>query len=843
MPTPARPRASRRTRTSVRRALVAAVVVLLASLVLGTSASAATSVPAVRTTDDPALPPVVLVGVTGLRWDDVTTLTTPALWSMSREGSVGDVAARSVASRSCPADGWLAVSSGTRAADLPADDRTCRTLRDPGESGLVPGWDDYRQAADAESYGAHVGLLGDTVADAGVPVTGIGPGAAIALADSDGLPVGTHLARPDAAGALTRTVRDALAESRLVVVDAGVIRDPGYGTRARTTSEPPPEDADEDVVPGLSDPTAPDLPSPDAIVEPTRSAQAQTLDERIGAVVAGARSSGATVLVVSLADSSRPVLQLAAATGVAPNGEAYSESFLTSGSTRQKGLVVTVDVTPTLLDSIGLAGAAPALTGSAILPVAGPATATARVNALLDVQLHASWITRVSGGFSARLVLIQAALFVAAAVILTRKGRSDRRPLRPALRILRVASLALAAAPISAFLTALVPWWRADDPRMAFYWVVLGWVALLTVLALVGPWRRNLLGAAGFVAGVTVAVLVVDACTGSNLVIDTPMGAHRLLAARFYGMSNQAFALLTAGGLLLAVAIADPLLRRGHRRLATASVAALGLLLVVVDGTPGLGSDFGGPPALIVAFALLTVVVSGRRVSWRTVALVCAVGVLVVGGFAVLDWLRPPDERTHLGRFFATVLDGGLWDVLGRKLSANLRVLTSWRYLVLAVAGVALTWIVVAGARPRRGQLMGGGSPLAGLGHAVPLLRPAVAAIGAGLTVGFLINDSGIVVPATGIALAVPCLVAAAAQWRLGSPDGSTDGGTDGATGSAGGLRAGAEGPAGSTAGAASGAEGPRSEVGDDDTARDRRDERPGDPGDLAPHENAPTPT
>jgi hypothetical protein len=61
---------------------------------------------------------------------------------------------------------------------------------------------------------------------------------------------------------------------------------------------------------------------------------------------------------------------------------------------------------------------------------------------------------------------------------------------------------------------------------------------------------------------------------------------------------------------------------------------------------------------------------------------------------------------------------------------------------------------------------------MAGLRTAVPLLKPAVAAIGLALAVGFLINDSGIVVPATGIALAVPCLVAAAAQWRLGAPDG-----------------------------------------------------------------------
>ena len=81
---------------------------------------------------------------------------------------------------------------------------------------------------------------------------------------------------------------------------------------------------------------------------------------------------------------------------------------------------------------------------------------------------------------------------------------------------------------------------------------------------------------------------------------------------------------------------------------------------------------------------------------------------------------------------------------------------------------------MVVGGRPRRGQLMGQG-PLAGLTRAVPLLRPAVASIAAALTVGFLMNDSGIVVPATGIALAVPCLVAAAAQWRLGAWDGGLD--------------------------------------------------------------------
>ncbi|UZN02939.1 hypothetical protein [Cellulomonas sp. S1-8] len=741
------------------RALAAALLAALAVL-LGAPAQAL----------DPAVPepvpgPVVLVGVTGLRWDDVGSLTTPALWELSRAGSVGAVAARSVRGRACPADGWLAVSSGNRAADLVADDGTCRTLRDPGESGEVPGWDDYVAAATAESYGAQPGMLGDLLAATGTPATGIGPGAAVALATSDGLPVGTHLRVPDEQRALARAVRGAAGTSTLLVVDAGVIRDPGYATVPRAPSATPTAVPDTGL-PGLG--VGPDdLPGSEAIVEPTRAQQAVTVDAHIEAVLDGLAGYDATVLVVSLADSGRVALQLAVATGPRPLGEPFGQDQLTSGSTRQPGVVQVTDVTPTLLSLLMLDDEAPALPGAQIVPTPGAATGGARVARLLDVQQEATEITRVSGGFSTRLVLAQAVLFVAAAALLVARGRADRAPLRPALRALQVSALALGAAPVASFLVGVVPWWRADRPATAFWLVLLGWVALITAVALAGPWRRHVLGPAGVVAGVTVVTLALDAVTGSTLVVDSPMGAHRIMAARFYGMSNQAFALITAAGVLLAVVVADWHLRAGRRRLAVASVVAIGAVLVVVDGAPAWGADFGGPPAIILAFAMLAVAVSGRRVSWRLVLLVGAVGVAVVLGFAALDWMRPPAERTHLGRFLDTVIAGGLWDVVWRKLSVNLRVLGSWRYLVPAVGGVALTWLVLAGPRARRGGLMGAGSPLAGLQREVPLLRPAVAATGAALGVGFLINDSGIVVPATGIALAVPCLVAAAAQWRL----------------------------------------------------------------------------
>ena len=743
------------------RALTAALVTGLAVLV---------GAPAHAAEPDAAPGPVVLVGVTGLRWDDIGSLTTPALWGLSREGSVGTVTTRSVRSRACPADGWLAVSAGNRAADLPAEDGTCRTLRDPGESGQVPGWEDYRTAAAGESYRARLGLLGGELERSGTTATGIGPGAAIALADADGVPVGTHLRMPAQQRDLQRAVREAAATSQLVVVDAGVVRDPGWATAARPSTPTPTVAPGEEEDPGLGLGGTQELPGSESIVEPTRAQQAVTIDAHVDAVLDGLRGTDATVLVVSLADSGRVALQLAAATGPRPGGDAYGASLLTSGSTRQQGLVQTVDVTPTLLSLLGLPDV-PTIPGAQIVPTPGPATGGARVARVLDIQEEASAITRVHGAFSARMVLSQAALFLVAAVVLLLRGRTDRAPLRPALRALQVAALALGAAPVASFLAGTVPWWRADRPATAFWAVVVGWVAVVTAVALAGPWRRYVLGPAGVVAGVTVGVILVDAVTGSNLLVDSPLGAHRILAARFYGMSNQAFALALAAGVLVAVVVADALLRRGHRRAAVAAVAGIGLAIVVVNGSPSWGADFGGPPALLVAFAMLAVAVSGRRVSWRTVLIVCAVGGAVVLGFAYLDWLRPAADRTHVGRFLDTVIDGGLWDVVWRKLSVNLRVLTSWRYLVLAIGGVALVLLVLVGPRPRRGALMGEGSPLAGLQRAVPLLRPAVAATGVALTVGFLMNDSGIIVPAMGIAVAVPCLVAAAAQWRLDARD------------------------------------------------------------------------
>lgn len=765
---------ARRLRRVTRATRAIAAIALAGSVALGAATTAVAADDAAGDAAGTPAVPVVLIGITGVRWDDVQTLSTPALWDLSRTAGLGLVAARSVSTTSCPADGWLGVSAGARLADLDVPDGTCRTLRDPGESGLVPGWADYQAAAEEQPYGARPGLLGDAIAAGGVTATAIGPGAALALADAGGLPAATALPRPALPRELGTAVRAALQESSLVVVDAGSVRDPGNATRSRAATSSGESDGDAADLPGEEpshDPTGVDV-----IVEPTRAEQVRAIDARVEEVLRAARSADATVLVVSLADSGRARLQLAAAIGPAPDGGSYSGALLTSGSTRQDAVVQATDVTSTLLELLGLPQPA-AVGGAPIVPTAGPATATDRVALVQDIAVEARQVVRLSSSYLTRLVMAEAVLFIAAALLLGRRaarGRADRAPLRPALQGLKVVSLALGAAPVASYLAGVLPWWRAASPTWVFWLAVLAWMAVITAVALAGPWRRNLLGPAGVVAGVTVAVLLVDAVLGSPLFIDAPMGSHRIQAARFYGMGNQAYALVAAAGLVVATAVAQPLVNAGRRRLATGLVIAIGLVITVIDGAPGLGSDFGGPPGIILGFAVLATVVSGRRVRWKPLLLVAVVAGVVVMGFAWLDWLRPAGDRTHLGRFFETVMQGEIWDVVSRKVAVQFRVLTYWRYLVLALGGTVVTVLVLLGPWPWRRRVRGaagvletGDGPLSGLGRAVPLLGAGIAGIAVALGIGFAINDSGIVVPATGLAVAVPCLVAAAAQLRL----------------------------------------------------------------------------
>jgi hypothetical protein len=234
------------------------------------------------------------------------------------------------------------------------------------------------------------------------------------------------------------------------------------------------------------------------------------------------------------------------------------------------------------------------------------------------------------------------------------------------------------------------------------------------------------------------------------------MGLQPVIGGRFYGMGNTTFALFATATLLLCMAVGNHLITLGQRRNAAAAVTAIGIGAVIVDSSPGWGSDLGGPTALLPAVLFLVVTILQIKKTWRVYLAIGGGVTAFVAVLGVMDWLRPAESRSHLGRFVQTAIDGGAWDIIARKLAQNATLFFSNPLsllipIVLIVFGYILarpTWWAAA--------------PLRRPFEDIPLLRPGLISIMIMWVIGFALNDSGAAIPAVGATLACPLVIAMA---------------------------------------------------------------------------------
>ena len=274
---------------------------------------------------------------------------------------------------------------------------------------------------------------------------------------------------------------------------------------------------------------------------------------------------------------------------------------------------------------------------------------------------------------------------------------------------------------------------------------------------------------------------LVDAAAGAPLAFNNPLGMNAVVAGRFYGVSNTAFALV-AGVLVVVIAGIWEVLG-GGRRSALLVTALLGGAALLVDGAPQLGADVGGALTLVPTLAFLAAGLAGLRLSWRRWLAIGAATVLVVGGFAVVDLLRPGGP-THLGRFARQVADGSAAGVLGRKAYALVGPFVTKPVMAAALACAAVivaaalwwsrrqvrawrngtspyAWLTPAahGDIPRAGG-QESGSPTRGMSPSARWVTTALKSLGVLTLVAVLVNDSGVTMAGFILAAAAPALLA-----------------------------------------------------------------------------------
>lgn len=663
---------------------------------------------------------VVVIGVPGLRWSDINALDTPTMLRLTREGSAGTMTVRTVGSETCAIDGWLTLSAGQRSTLKHGNCALPPTPLRDGEAATVPGFDKIRADNADTPYGARVGLLGQTVRARRGCVLAVGPGAAIGGAD--------HTGRVDVyVPSIDRTGPDHWTRCPLSVVDVDDV------FRAFVTAG---VDANGRQMP---------------VSAKKRAAAARRADQRIAQVIA-LLPDDATVLIAGLSDAGG-VPHLHVAIG---HGGPYGGHYLTANSTRRDALVALTDVTVTalhLLDAPRPDGAVgwPWQQGS---PKPGAEDAVAHLD---DEDVAAQASRRLKQPFFLSWAFLQLAVYVLAALALRRRwvvGPGRRR----VLTVVSTVALFSASVPVASFLSNLVPWWRSTHPLPAMIGCLVAFCVLVVAAARFGPWRRHVLGPPTLVTGVTMLVLGVDVMTGSHLQQNSLTGYDALVAGRFYGFGNIAFAVFATATLLTATGLAQYPLSEGRRRVAIGLVAALGMAGVVIDGWPGWGSDFGGVIAFVPGVAVAVLVIAGKRITPLRLAGFCLGGLALVSLLAYVDSLQPATRRTHLGAFWEQLMAGTAGPIVVRKLGAMLRSLGTVELTLLAMGALLFLIFVLGRSLPRRV------AALRRTYERAPALRAGIAGVMATAVVGFAVNDSGVAIPALALTVAVPLALAASVR-------------------------------------------------------------------------------
>ncbi|MFD2794250.1 hypothetical protein ACFS27_11890 [Promicromonospora vindobonensis] len=693
-------------------------------------------------TADPVVPPggsVVVIGTQGLRWTDVQpSLDTgkapaPTLYGLLAGGAdaAGLTLPNGRAAR-CPDSGWLSLSAGRLAEVADERDADNHWICDDvsvtparGDSpAVVDQWDRFLELQRGSGYAAHPGTLGAALANE--CTTAVGPGAAVALADRDGS-VGRYFdfdtAVSDGSGAWDCPVTFVDAGSALLDVEQ----------RAALEKE---QDGREQV-------------------EALRADLVSSVDLAVWRVL-DAAPADTTVLVIDVATVPEHPLELGLAMMRPSAANEGLPRYLASTATRTEGVARLMDVPAAVLDAADVDLPADVDPTPLVRGGERPASAWLTADELADMTARDhvrrdAYIWLVDVPFWLGLALAALCWWVPRRRRARGLGDVPGRWRRAA----EVAATALAALPAGGFLASLTGWWRFDLPVLA----IVGATALVTAavsgLSLLAP-RRPLWAAPGVVAGITFVALTMDALFGTPLNRAAPLGSAPTFGARFYGFGNPTFSVYAVAAIVLAAALAQLLVTRGRRVLAALAVTAVGVIAMAIVVWPTLGADLGGGLVLVPAFVVIGMAAAGLRLTFWRFLWVGAAGVGVVALVGVLDWLRPPEARSHLGRFVGQVIDGEAVSTVLRKALYALNSITGGPAVWTTVLVLVLVGLALYGPAAWRERLTPGWFLRAQ--ERWQFLRPALVAMWAMAVLGSLVNDFGLRIAMIALIPAVPLL-------------------------------------------------------------------------------------
>ncbi len=377
---------------------------------------------------------------------------------------------------------------------------------------------------------------------------------------------------------------------------------------------------------------------------------------------------------------------------------------LSSQSTNERGLIVAVDLAPTILAHLGVA--IPADVRGKPIETDG-ALDSASLRALM-ARLH------VLGG---RRLTALGCLLCAWALLLVLAAPS----VRTRSWAMRAGALGVLWAPVA----VLIPAALEPSAAVEYATIALACMALGALTDALVAWPRALLAP----AIVAIVALTIDALAGTQLLMRSLLGPDPILGARFYGIGNE---LKSGLAVLVLAAVAAALAPAVRGRRAALCMAGAGVVLAVVEGSARIGAGVGGVILVSFSFALATIMLAPGSLTRRRALIVLVSPLAGLVALAGIDLAVAHGGGHFTGSVLHVRSAGDLRDIIVRRYGAAWDELQNQAMpvasaLALAYAGVGLR---------QRARLL---APVEG--------DPAwLAALAGGLAagvVGALVEDSG----------------------------------------------------------------------------------------------------
>ncbi|MCK8825088.1 hypothetical protein [Fuchsiella alkaliacetigena] len=235
-------------------------------------------------------------------------------------------------------------------------------------------------------------------------------------------------------------------------------------------------------------------------------------------------------------------------------------------------------------------------------------------------------------------------------------------------------------------------------------------------------------------------LLIIDLWTGARLIRSSVLGYSPIIGARFYGLGNEFMGMLIGAVLIGSTGLIDrfPALQKYSKYILGSSF----FLVAFTIGHPRLGANFGGLITSVLAFVFTYLLIIDYSFNLKSVIKALVIISLGIVGVILADLLLPTTETTHIGQTVLLMKNEGfkeVFNILSRKLSMNLKLLrwTIWTQVVVAFI-VILAFLFKY--------------PLGIVKNLIqdyPYLCYGFSGVIWGSVVAMLVNDSGIVATAT----------------------------------------------------------------------------------------------